>query len=153
MCAENCAWFCVMVWSEIKDSCCSCSGTCPKLTFRPWFASIYQADLAWRVWPCGYHHTSIWDILSLYYWINLWLESLILVIWDPTCRQMKQFTRSQEKGGLQSWGLKHNPCVLWGWPGPRGVPSPAIEGSLNCSLNASNTNSPKHSKWNFSHFD
>lgn len=30
---------------------------------------------------------------------------------------------------------------------------PVTERSMNCSLNASNGTSPKHSKWDFSHFD
>lgn len=30
---------------------------------------------------------------------------------------------------------------------------PGIERSVNCSLNVSNGSSPKHSKWDFSHFD
>lgn len=61
-CAEKCAWFFVTVWSEIKESRCLDSGASPKLMFRPRLGSIYQTYLAWRVWPCGYHHISIWDI-------------------------------------------------------------------------------------------
>lgn len=89
------------VWQcriELQDSHCMCSGASPKLMFRSRLVSIHHAYLAWRVGPCGYHHISIWDILSLYYWTNLWLESLISVTRDPRCGQAKQLAQSQEKG-------------------------------------------------------
>lgn len=144
----------VMVSSEIKRSPCLYSGACPELTCRPRLASVYQdVRQAWRAWPHGYRYISIWVILSLYYWTNLWLESLTLVIGDPRCGQMKQFARSKAKGGLRSWGSKHNSWIPHGWPAPRVILSPVIERSVNYSLNASSMNSPKHSKWDFSHFD
>lgn len=54
--------------------------------FRPRLASIYQTYLAWRVWPCGYHHISIWDIKFML------LNKFMTWKPDPCCWGFKMWT-------------------------------------------------------------